>query len=100
MDEEVQEAWQNLEDHAAIKRSYAVLMRMTRQLLQNGVQKPPKRPGDALFEGAENFGSPEDPLAFPHFTSCRLTECGVSVALSRVLHHPDYRCLLCNIRYH
>jgi hypothetical protein len=91
MDEEVQEAVQNLEDHPAIKRCYAVLIRMIRQMLQNGLQKPPERPGDALFEGAGNFGSPGAPPAFPHFTSCRLTEYGESVARDLLRHHPEYR---------
>src|SRR6185295_19847728 len=76
MDEEVRAAWLNRESHPAIEQCYAVLIRMLRQILPGGVQQPPEKPGDILFEGAGNFGTSEDPPALPHFTSCRLTARG------------------------
>ncbi len=90
MEGEVRKAWLSIEGHPAIDECYAVLIRMIRQLLRNGVHRPPERPGDALFEGAGNFGSALHPPALPHFTSCRLTERGVSIARDLLRRHPEY----------
>lgn len=91
LDGDVKEAWLNFEDHSTIDQCYEVLIGMIRQLLPNGAQKLPERPGEVLFEGAGNLGSPEDPPASPHFTSCRLTEYGESIARELLQHHPEYR---------
>jgi len=87
----VREAWENMEDDPAIEECYGVLIRMLRQLLQHGMQKPPERPGEVLFEGAGNFGSSEGPPAQPYFTFCRLTAYGESVAEVLLQRHPEYR---------
>src|SRR5262245_58466925 len=79
MDEEVRAAWEDpgTEYHPVISRCYATLIRMIRRV---DAGTPPERPGEALFEGSGNFGTPEKPHAYPHFTSCRLTLAGERIA--------------------
>ena len=79
MDEIVRHQWNDFESHPAIDAYYGSLIRMIRQILPNEVL-PPLRPGEALFEGGGNFGTPDDPPAYAHFTSCRLTVFGDSIA--------------------
>jgi hypothetical protein len=47
--------------------------------------------GEALLEGAGNFGTPAEPLALPWFTACRLTGRGELVAEELLAQHPGYR---------
>lgn len=91
MNDEVREAWSRLEYHPAILDCYGTLIRMIRQFLQNDRILPPERLGEALFEGAGNFGTPREPRAFPDFTSCHLTEYGELVAKELLEQYPEYR---------
>jgi hypothetical protein len=46
---------------------------------------------EALFEGGGNWGGPGHPRASAHFTSCRLTERGWSLACQLLEQNPRYR---------
>jgi hypothetical protein len=78
-DKEVQDAWNAMEYHPAIKRCYGALIEMIRQ---------PRE--ETLFEGGGNLGTPRAPRAFPHFTSCRLTPRGEQVARDLLERYPQY----------
>ena len=52
---------------------------------------PQSEPGEVLFEGGGNWGGPGGPRAAAHFTSCRLTERGWSLANELLEQHPGYR---------
>jgi hypothetical protein len=93
MEGEVRQAWENpgLEYHPAIVRVYGALIRMAHQMHRPGPGRPPERPGEVLFEASGNLGTAEKPVAFPHFTSCRLTVHGEQVAQGLLLQHPEYR---------
>jgi hypothetical protein len=93
MDDEVRAAWENpgVAYHPAIVRVYGALIRMTHQIHRVGPGMPPERPGEVLFEGAGNLGTPDQPHAFPHFTSCRLSARGEQVACELLEQHPEYR---------
>jgi hypothetical protein len=92
MDAEVREAWENpgMEYRPAIIRVYGALIRMTHQMHRGGSGRPPAKPGEVLFEGGGNFGTADDPQAFPHFTSCRLTARGEQLARQLLEQYPDY----------
>ena len=52
---------------------------------------PQSKPAEVLFEGGGNWGGPWGPRASAHFTSCRLTELGWSLANQLLERHPRYR---------
>ena len=52
---------------------------------------PQSRPAEILFECQGNWGDPGEPRASAHFTSCRLTERGWSLAIELLERHPRYR---------
>jgi hypothetical protein len=87
VDDEVREAWRSLEGHPAIDQCYEALIRMIRRLDAAWANDPTQ----PLFEGMGNFGSREDPPAYPHFTSCRLTLGGEQLARELLEQHPEYR---------
>ena len=89
MEGEVGKAWKNpgMEYHPAIVHVYGALIRMIHRA---DAEIPPERPGATLFEGGGNFGTPERPAAFPHFTSCRLTVDGEMIAQQLLKKHPGY----------
>jgi hypothetical protein len=80
IDDEVRAAWEAIEYHPAITGCYGALIGMIRQ-----------PPGEALFQGGGDLGTPESPQAFPHFTSCRLTRRGERLARQLLAQYPEYR---------
>lgn len=67
--------------HPTVKKCYGSLIRMIQHLPKSA----------ALMEGAGNFGTPENPIAMPTFTACRLTPQGEALADELLTQHPDYR---------
>ncbi len=90
VDDQVRTAWMSDEYCPAITQCYGALIRMIRQVLKVGF-KEPERPGEPLFEGAGNFGTPDNPHAMPQFTACWLTAYGMQVAQDLLEKHPEYR---------
>jgi hypothetical protein len=95
VDEAVRENWNSAggvsDYHPTIRRIYGDLIRMLSRPTREGGWKPPPRAGVALFEGSGNFGTSDNPMAFPHFTSCRLTEEGERIARKLLEQNPQYR---------
>lgn len=63
-----------------VKACYGSLIRM--------IQHQPR--SESLLEGAGNFGTPENPIAMPTFTACRLTPRGEKQADELLSQHPEY----------
>jgi hypothetical protein len=80
VDEDVVSSWVHWEYCPAILGCYGALIAM--------IQHQPTN--EALFEGRGNFGTPQDPVQFPHFTSCRLTALGERLARELLGRHPEY----------
>jgi hypothetical protein len=80
MNGEVQEAWERYEYCPIMEDCYGALIAMIRT-------DPPE---EALFQGQGNYGNATEPPAYPHFTSCRLTERGTQLAEELLKLHPEY----------
>jgi hypothetical protein len=94
VDEAVRDNWNSAgsdDYHPTIRRVYGALIRMVSVVRRDGGLSPAERPGPALFEGGGNLGTSEKPRAFPHFTSCRLTEEGARIARQLLLENPMYQ---------
>jgi DNA gyrase/topoisomerase IV subunit A len=68
-------------DNSVIDDWYRTLIAMFRQVPES----------DLLIEGAGNFGSPEDPPAYPSYTGCRLTKRGSALADRLFMEYPRYK---------
>jgi len=69
----------DFEYHPVVKTCYGALIRM--------IQHQPS--SAALMEGAGNFGTPENPIAMPTFTACRLTPRGEKLADELLTQYPE-----------
>jgi hypothetical protein len=89
-----EQAWEGEEPPSLNEDVYNALVRMTRQRCARGPDRPPERPGEALFEGGGNWGVPGDPsrpASWPHFNSCSLTAHGERLARALLGRYPAYR---------
>lgn len=85
---ETRQAWDEFEYDPVIIQVYGVLIRL---IQQKDAGTSLQRPEELLFEGRGDFGTPEEPHAFPHFTSCRLTAHGEQLAQLLLERYPQYR---------
>jgi hypothetical protein len=88
---EVRKSWEDLEYCPEITAVYGALVRLSHQILREGPGRPPIVGGEPIFEGSGNLGTPEEPGAFPHFNSFRLTPYGEELARELLLLHPQYQ---------
>jgi len=78
---EIEECFEGYDECPPVTRFYETLISMM----------PQSKPAEILFEGQGNWGGPGEPRASAHFTSCRLTEHGWSIANQLLERHPHYR---------
>ena len=93
-DDEIRDGWPEHDRHPQHDQVYTALVRMVRVAQRGGKWRRPERPGIALFEGSGNWGVPGDPdqpPAWPHYNSCRLTAKGERLAQALLERHPEYR---------
>ncbi len=93
--DKVDRAWiRGGEEYSVIDPVYGPLVRMVQASFPVDPGKPAENAGEVLFEGAGNWGDPQDsndPPADPTFNSCRLTVCGMQLARQLLEQHPEYR---------
>ncbi len=90
---EIREQYKQSDYHPAVAEAYIPLVRMTQEILQDNSVRLPERSGPALFEGAGNWGVPDDPESppcDPNYNSCRLTPLGLEIAKALLAAHPEY----------
>jgi hypothetical protein len=78
---EIEERFESYEECPPVTQFYEAMISMM----------PQSMPAEVLFEGGGNWGGPGEPHASAHFTSCRLTERGWSLANGLLEQHPHYR---------
>ena len=78
---EIETCFESYDDAPPVTQFYDAL---TSMILQ-------ERTTEVLFEGGGNWGGPGLRPAAAHFTSCRLTERGLSFAKQLLDRHPHYR---------
>ncbi len=77
----IEECFESYDECPEVSQFYEVLIAMM----------PQSSPLEVLFEGNGNWGGPGEPRASAHFTSCRLTERGWSLASQLLERYPRYR---------
>ena len=77
----VEESFESYDECPPVTEFYDALVSMM----------PQSNPVEALFEGGGNWGGPGERPASAHFTSCRLTERGWSIAQQLLERHASYR---------
>jgi hypothetical protein len=85
---EIETCFESYDDIPPVTQFYDALTSMIHQ----------ERATEALFEGGGNWGGPGLRPAAAHFTSCRLTERGWSLAKQLLDLHPHYRQDICKRR--
>jgi len=78
---EIEERFESYDECPPVTQFYESLISMM----------PQSRPTEVLFECGGNWGGLGEPRASAHFTSCRLTERGWSLACQLLERHPRYR---------
>jgi hypothetical protein len=78
---EIEEHFESYRECPPVTGFYEALISMMAQ----------SKPSEVLFEGGGNWGGHGEPRAAAHFTSCRLTERGWSLASELLDRHPHYR---------
>src|SRR5690242_6813511 len=78
---EIETCFESYDDAPPVSKFYVAL---TSMILED-------RPTGFLFESGGNWGGPGLRRAAAHFTSCRLTKRGWSVAYQLLERHPRYR---------
>jgi hypothetical protein len=89
----IREGWRQDDCDPLHREVYDTLVRMTRMKLRARGWRPPVRPGVPLFEGAGNWGVPDDPsrpACWPQYNSCRLTAAGKRLAQKLLAQSPEY----------
>jgi hypothetical protein len=77
----VEECFESYDECPPVTKFYDALVSMM----------PLSDPVEVLFECQGYWGGPDGPRASAHFTSCRLTERGWSLAQELLQRHPSYR---------
>jgi len=78
---EIEECFESYDECTIVNQFYEALISMM----------PQSKPAEVLFECQGNWGGPGEPRAAAHFTSCRLTQRGWSVANQLLERYPRYR---------